>query len=305
MANQKKIGESLCAWLQLFRLPNLPTAPGDALAGAAVGGLFVEGFDARRALAAGGAALALYMFGLVDNDLAGLDEDARTTPERPLPRGAISLPAARAARVLCLACALALGALFALPPAWWVCAAALVGAIMLYNRVKGAWAMGVCRGLSALCGAAAVVVFPPSRPALLALGALALGETLYIAAVTRLSEGEAQAREGLGAMRWALGLAAWTPCAACFVFPQPRLALLPVLGALWTFATWCVAVAPLGAPHDPARRRAAVGRTIGALLYVQIGFMLVTPQRAFLVTAFVLWLAARVIRRCAPSIQGS
>ncbi len=293
------------AWLQFFRLPNLPTAPGDALAGAAVGGLLAGGGDARRALAAGGAALALYMFGLADNDLAGAAEDARTTPDRPIPSGAISVRAARVARAACLAGALVLGALFDLPPAWWALAAALVGVIALYNRVKGAVLMGVCRGLSALCGAAAVVAFPPSRSALVALGALALGETLYIAAVTRLSEGEAQARDGLGPARWALGFAAWAPCAACLAFPQPRLALLPLLGCLWTFVTWCVAVAPLGAPHDPARRRAAVGRAIGALLYLQIGFMLVMPQRAFLVAAFVLWLAARVIRRLAPSVRGS
>ena len=68
---------------------------------------------------------------------------------------------------------------------------------------------------------------------------------------------------------------------------------------------WCAAVAPLGAAHGSDRRRAAVGRTIGALLYLQIGFMLAVPRRELLVAAVVLWLAARMIRRFAPTVRGS
>lgn len=293
------------AWLQLFRLPNLPTAPGDALAGAAVAMALAGGGDVRRALVAGAAALFFYLYGLADNDLVGAEEDARTTPGRPIPSGAVSLRAAKAARAVCLFCALLLGALFGLPPAWWLVAAALTGLIGLYNRAKGVWAMGLCRGLSVLGGAAAAGGgVCAARPAL-ALGSLALGWTLYVAAVTRLSEGEERAREGLGRGRFLLGLAAWAPLAAGAFFPAPRLLLLPFIGCLWTFVTWCMAVAPLGGPHAPAARRAAVGRTVGALLYLQIGFLLVQPTRAFLVAALLLWLAARLIRRHAPSICGS
>ena len=46
----------LLPWFRFFRLPNLPTAPGDALAGAAFALLVAGGGDARRALAAGAAA---------------------------------------------------------------------------------------------------------------------------------------------------------------------------------------------------------------------------------------------------------
>ena len=42
----------LLPWFRFFRLPNLPTAPGDALAGAAVGLMWAAGGDVRRALAA-------------------------------------------------------------------------------------------------------------------------------------------------------------------------------------------------------------------------------------------------------------
>ena len=293
------------AWLQFFRLPNLPTAPGDALAGAAFALLVAGGGDARRALAAGAAAFFLYLYGLADNDVAGAAEDARETPDRPIPRGAISLRAAKVARAACLLLALGLGAGFGLPGAWWLAAAALTAAIGLYNRVKGVWLMGACRGLSVLGGAAAAWTGGLAPRPVLALGVLALGWTAYVAAVTRLSEGEERASGGLGRRRFAWGLAAWAPLAAGAFVPDPRALVVPFLGCLWTFATWCAAVAPLGAAHGPAARRAAVGRTIGALLYLQIGFMLAVPRRELLVAAVVLWLAARMIRRFAPTVRGS
>lgn len=295
----------LLPWLRLFRLPNLPTAPGDAFAGAAAGLMLTAGGDVRRALAAGGAAFCLYLYGLADNDVVGAAEDARTAPDRPIPRGEISLRAAKVARAACLLGALLLGALFNLPPAWWLGAAALTGTIGLYNRAKGLWLMGLCRGLSVLCGAAAAWTGGLSVRAGVVLGGMALGWTLYIAAVTKLSEGEERPSAGLGRGRFLLGLAAWAPLVACAGFPDPRAALLPFVGCLWTFAAWCAAVAPLGAAHGPDRRRAAVGRTIGALLYLQIGFMLAAPRRELLVAAVVLWLAARLIRRFAPSVRGS
>lgn len=306
------------AWLQFFRLPNLPTAPGDALAGAAVV-LLLRGGSLNAALAAGGAALFLYMYGLADNDIVGAASDAERAPERPIPRGAISLRAAKIARSACLFAALLVGAAAHLPPAWWIGAAALTAAICVYNRVKSLWLMGLCRGLSVLCGTMAVL--PPGFsvrgcPAeLLMSAALVLGWTLYIAAVTKLSEGEESDSPGLSAGRYLLGLAAFTPLLAylpyfLFAYPagDPRGTgplLFPALGCLWAYARWCAAVAPLGEPHGPAQRRPAVGRAIGALLYLQLGFLLLAPDRTFLFVAAALWFSSRLIRRFAPSISGS
>ncbi|MGN0846168.1 MAG: UbiA family prenyltransferase [Kiritimatiellia bacterium] len=292
-------------WLQFFRLPNLPTAPGDALAGAAVV-MAVAGGSLRPALVAGGAALLLYMYGLADNDIVGAAADAEAAPERPIPRGEISLRQARVARSACLFGALLLAALFGLPPAWWLVATALTGTICLYNRVKGLWLMGLCRGLSVLCGAAAAL--PPKfvwTPSLGAVGAVALGWTLYIAAVTKLSEGEERASAGLGAGRYLLGVAALMPLAAGIWFPDPRMWLLPALGCVWAWASWCVSVWPLGAAHGPELRRRAVGQAICAVFYLQVGFMLVAPNRDLVAVAAALWLAMRFIRRRAPSICGS
>ncbi len=292
-------------WFQLFRLPNLPTAPGDALAGAAVA-LALAGGNLRAALVAGGAALFLYMYGLADNDIVGAVADAETAPERPIPRGAISVRAAKCARSACLFAALLLAALFNLPPGWWLLATILTGAIGLYNRLKGAWLMGLCRGLSVLCGG--VAVLPPKlagTPALGAVGAMAFGWMLYVVAVTKLSEGEDHDSAGLGGWRYCLGLSALAPLAAGVFFADSRMWLLPTLGCAWTFAAWCVLVWPLGAAHSSAVRRLSVGRAIGALLYLQVGFILIAPTNAFVAVAVVLWFAARFIRRLAPSIGGS
>lgn len=74
------------AWLQLFRLPNLFTVPGDPLAGFLIA---TGGRLDLRALCAVLASLAIYAAGLAMNDLADFAEDTRDRPKRPLPSGAI------------------------------------------------------------------------------------------------------------------------------------------------------------------------------------------------------------------------
>jgi hypothetical protein len=144
------------AWLQLFRVPNLLTVPGDPLAGflLATGGRL----DAR-AVAPLVACLCLYAAGLVLNDLADHKEDERERPKRPLPSGAIS----RGAAVLVSGNLIIFGlglCIIAGPPVALMGFGLLLG-IILYDfftkkiAVIGALNMGVCRGLSVLVGAAA------------------------------------------------------------------------------------------------------------------------------------------------------
>lgn len=177
----------LRAWLELFRLPNLLTVPGDPLAGAflAVGPVAPE---LRPLLLAVAASLCLYAAGLALNDLADLDEDRRDRPRRPLPSGRVSPRAARLA-VLALAAA-ACGAIAPLGPAAWFVGALLAAAIAAYNLLVkphpalGPLTMGACRGLSLLLGAAAV------RAGDLSVSAAAGGMVAYIAGVTALARTE-------------------------------------------------------------------------------------------------------------------
>ena len=130
-------------WLRFFRVPNLPTAPGDALAGAA---FMMPAGDATlpQAFAAAVGVLFMYMFGLADNDLVGARTDAVNAPDRPIPRGEISKTSAMVATNACLLAAwflpvwivgqLSPGA--PLPMSWIVAMMMLCGCVYAYNRLK-------------------------------------------------------------------------------------------------------------------------------------------------------------------------
>ena len=211
---------TLRAWLQLFRVPNLFTVPGDPLAGflIATGGRLDS-----RAMCAVLASLAFYAAGLAMNDLADFAEDLRERPKRPLPSGAIARSAAWFITVNLALLGLAL-CFLAGPAALLMGIGTLLG-IVLYNfltkkiPVIGSLNMGACRGLSLLIGAAAglspdpmlfdgalqLAVFQPLLLALHTVLALAGGRrsftffmaagaavilALYIAAVTNLARFE-------------------------------------------------------------------------------------------------------------------
>ena len=206
------------AWLQLFRVPNLFTVPGDPLAGflIATGGRLDS-----RALCAVLASLAFYAAGLAMNDLADFAEDQRDRPKRPLPSGAI--PRGTAWFVTVNLILFGLAVCFLAGPSALLIGIGTVMGVVLYNfltkkiPVIGALNMGVCRGLSLLLGAAAGLgpdpqyldaaakldVFLPALSAVLvalapssgqrffvfAIGA-ALILAIYIAAVTNLARHE-------------------------------------------------------------------------------------------------------------------
>jgi len=144
------------AWLQLFRVPNLFTVPGDPLAGflIATGGRL----DARVVYAIL-ASLFLYAAGLAMNDLADFKEDQRDRPKRPLPSGAI--PRAAAWIVTGNLVIFGLGMCFMSGPATVLMGLGVLLGVVLYNfltkkiPVVGAVNMGLCRGMSLLVGAAA------------------------------------------------------------------------------------------------------------------------------------------------------
>ena len=189
----------LKAWLRFFRVVNLPTVPGDIWVGAVAvwfgAGIICDyGTPLFNATIAGG---LLYMFGLADNDIVG----AKTDEGRPIPDGRISMRAARIARALCVISAIAVGlapdpvALRSLPWMWWPAAFALVCSIVVYNRTKSWALMGLCRGLNVLCGGtvafcASLTSGEDAASPLMWLGVCVAVWAVYIAAVTKYSEGE-------------------------------------------------------------------------------------------------------------------
>jgi 4-hydroxybenzoate polyprenyltransferase len=132
--------------------------------------------------------LALYCAGLVVNDLADYAEDLRERPDRPLPSGGVSRRAAAAIAILFAAIGLTAAA--CVSGALLILAGLLLAEILWYNLMAkknplfAPVAMGFCRGLSVMVGAAAI---GPPPPLALAAGAAI---TLYIAGVTALARTE-------------------------------------------------------------------------------------------------------------------
>jgi len=191
------------AWLELLRLPNLPTVPGEPLAGFALAALGQETVAWSGALPAAGAALLLYMAGLIWNDCADRREDRIHRPCRPIPSGRVGLRSAAAAAALLGAGGVGLAALSG--PGTCRLSVLLAGLILVYDfgprriRWLGALNMGACRGVSLLMGAS-VALPPRDWPA--AVLVASTGVFLFIAAVTWIAARETDSIR-IGAVRWA------------------------------------------------------------------------------------------------------
>lgn len=338
--NMRKRLAPLAPWASLFRLPNLATAAGDAVAGGslaiALAGASPPEGAVRAVLRAAAIEFFLYLGGLADNDLCDMEADRASGKRRPLATGALSRRSVRIARAICFCAVLA-----AIPPhfvgnpalcAWFLATLGTAVAILLYNRLKedlpalGRLLMGSCRGLALVAGfAAGASAYPPAsvfnRAAMLPLAAAALGWTLYIAAVTRLGECEERAGAPLGPARllpWLFAVLPFAPHFAAIAggsaFAGGHSAAAPTLAAVFcslaAAATWIGATLPLGQPHGPKERGRAVGRTIGGLLWMQTGLALCgapgsVTQPAFAAFAAACWIFRFGVRRLAPTMTGS
>jgi len=274
-AETPRKGGRWVAWMRFFRIVNLPTVPGDLLVGAALALVACKGGAAVYSGAALFAAIvgscALYLYGLADNDIVG----AATDTDRPIPRGEISLGAARLARAFCWGGLLLAGVLGKLPLAWWIAAGALLLAILAYNRTKSALLMGICRGINVFAGAAAIGFFTPRPPT-------------------------------------ELELAGWDCACTAQIWSFGRLA--PVAGAalLWTLFIAAVTRYSAGEETDPAKKR-RVGLLIGGLVYLQLTVLLgvtllypsVTVLQTFLIAGALLLLVLRLLKRVLPRVEAS
>lgn len=309
----------IAPWLTFFRLPNLPTAPGDAFAGAAIAlavtcgaeaAPVLDGMACARILISGAVALFLYLFGLADNDIVGYEVDCTQAPKRPLPAGEITLSQAKWARGICCWVAGVLGIGGGFSTCWWIGVVVLALLIGAYNRYKdrsqcfGLLSMGLCRGLSLLVGALVFVPATWDGRYGFAVGLAVVGWVGYIASVTALAAQEHRARQGLSKARYFPGLTLFIPLFALPVYPMETWALMMVC-SLCAYGVWFLSVAPLGVEHTPAIRRRAVGQTIGALLYLQAAYMFAFPHPLLMTLVVVLFLCSALIRKYARGISGS
>ena len=183
--------------LRLVRIANVFTALADILAGyAVVQGTLVAAPELIWLLLA---SACLYSGGIALNDRFDLEQDRRERPERPLPRGDVSLRVAHALIAMLLlgglACAALAGKAAGTGPTIPLgVAVLLLAAIVGYDAglkktLAGPPVMGLCRGLNVLLGMSFAVGdgIPWELHHLMISGAMAL----YVTGVTSFARREA------------------------------------------------------------------------------------------------------------------
>ena len=253
-------------WLQVFRIPNLFTVPGDLVAGFFLAGGAVL-THATDLAAACGVGLSLYAAGLILNDLVDEQIDRKERPGRPLPSGRISRPQGT---MVCVSLFAAAGALsMYCGGATPAVTAALALAVLAYNLwckrvpVLGELNMASCRALNLLVGVS-VADTTPFVPAL-ALGVASV--FLYVVSVTVVARFEADADQA-GTGIWAPLLVTGFLCAfialPTFYAGHPNRITGLVAAVVWVLT---VSTAYLKVSKTkPERRTEAVPPAIGVFL---------------------------------------
>lgn len=176
--------------LALLRPPNVFTAFADSLAGLVV--LLALGFGVPdRACAILLASGALYLSGIVLNDVFDREIDARERPTRPIPSGAVSVTTATLLGFVLMASGVAI--------AWWIgpapgtLAVILAVCILLYDGGAkatrlGPLVMGSCRGLDLALGLSTGLPLAKPWPPIAIAGPIVLA--LYVAGLTYIARDE-------------------------------------------------------------------------------------------------------------------
>lgn len=172
---------------ELVRAPAALSVPGDVVAGAAAAGTL-----GPRSAGLAAASVCLYWAGMAANDWADRDLDAVERPERPIPSGRVSAPAALGIAAGLTAAGLAVagraGGPRALAVAMPLAAAVWAYDLRLKNTAAGPAGMAACRALDVLLGASA------GNPARALPAAAVIGVHTY--AVTALSRHEVAGSPG-------------------------------------------------------------------------------------------------------------
>lgn len=286
--------------LDLVRIPALPTALSDTAAAAALcaaAGTLRPG----GAVAALGVGAALYLAGMVLNDLADRERDRRERPTRPLPSGRVGETGAAALGLLLLALGLGL-AVLALDGWATGLAFALAGAIAVYDfalagrPLVGPVGMALCRGLHwamalAACGGAG------------GAGALATGVVvLYVLGLTQLSLDEAGAgeRRGRVVLPAALATAAAAVGVALLWATGERLALpagLALAALALLLGRNAIALARAGRSPIPPNIGPAVGTMVGNILWLDAALALARAPWPWILPFLLLGVAQEWLRR--------
>ncbi len=180
--------EKFVAFLRLTRPANIVTAIADILAGIAIAGYFTSDAEFQPIAYLILATVGLYGGGVVLNDVFDADLDRIERPERPIPRGVVSVVEAGTFGVFLLSSGIA--AAFLVSSSSGTLAFIIAVAAVVYDKwgkhhsFLGPVNMGLCRGLNLLLG---ISILPDQIGHFWIVGLVPL---IYIAAVTMVSRGE-------------------------------------------------------------------------------------------------------------------
>jgi 4-hydroxybenzoate polyprenyltransferase len=179
-------------FLKLARPANLVTAVADILAGVAISGVLlmtpIAGELSYSIFLLCLSTIGLYGGGIVFNDVFDIEIDKLERPERPLPKGLISVQSATGYGIILLA----LGIIFAFLVNQTAGTIAILTSLsaLVYDKwgKNHKWLgppnMGLCRGLNLLLG---ISIIPQM---MFELWYLAFVPIIYISAITMISRGE-------------------------------------------------------------------------------------------------------------------
>jgi 4-hydroxybenzoate polyprenyltransferase len=195
------------AWMSLVRIPAVFTVIAQVVSAFMLAGGTV--FPVPRLVLVTLASVALYWSGMIFNDVFDFDEDLRERPKRPLPSGEVPLPTAKVAAASLMAIGVVLATLAGFIPdasapqtfCPGIIAIALSICILLYDgplkhTPLASLAMGTCRGLCFLLGAAPWIALSPEGMGDVTnwfpghVLAAAIGMGIYVMGVTLISRGE-------------------------------------------------------------------------------------------------------------------
>jgi 4-hydroxybenzoate polyprenyltransferase len=197
--------DGIKSWIQLLRVPNLFTVPGDPLAGFVLACLAIPGECAPpvyKPILLPFISLLLYASGLILNDYFDFEEDRLERPSRPLPSGRITPFSALYVGLILAICGILIA--FSIGIVTGMLSIILVLFILGYNAyfksllLIGPLSMGLCRGFSFLLGSGSFgwkgIFNLPVISTFICL-------SLFIASITHIASKETMAYEE-GGFRW-------------------------------------------------------------------------------------------------------
>ena len=177
----------LRGWLDLLRISNAPTCISNVLVGWVIGGGTTDFIPLTIVC---GIVIAIYLAGMILNDVLDVEWDRRHRPDRPIAAGLISRGMACSVAIIMLIAAT--GAAAWLGPATFTATLLLVGLVIAYDlvhriAVAAIITMSACRAMVYLVAAIAAGEAVPEP---LLIGAM-LAIALWIAGLTLLARREA------------------------------------------------------------------------------------------------------------------